>query len=104
NSITARSILVVIPGIKNLLPIKLEGKYLETPNKKGLQKLCRPFQSGRGGGIRTRDPLLPKQMRYQAALRPEDANHNRNFDYLFCNCCNNSSCMIKGARLLLTLI
>ncbi len=26
---------------------------------------------GRGGGIRTRDPLLPKQMRYQAALRPE---------------------------------
>ena len=25
---------------------------------------------GRGGGIRTRDPLLPKQMRYQAALRP----------------------------------
>ena len=27
--------------------------------------------NGRGGGIRTRDPLLPKQMRYQAALRPE---------------------------------
>ncbi len=26
---------------------------------------------GRGGGIRTRDPLLPKQMRYQAALRPD---------------------------------
>ena len=26
---------------------------------------------GRGGGIRTHDPLLPKQMRYQAALRPE---------------------------------
>ena len=29
--------------------------------------------SGRGGGIRTHDPLLPKQMRYQAALRPEEA-------------------------------
>ena len=27
--------------------------------------------NGRGGGIRTRDPLLPKQMRYQAALRPD---------------------------------
>ncbi len=27
---------------------------------------------GRGGGIRTPDPLLPKQMRYQAALRPDD--------------------------------
>ena len=27
--------------------------------------------SGRGGGIRTRDPLHPMQVRYQAALRPE---------------------------------
>ena len=26
---------------------------------------------GRGGGIRTPDPLLPKQMRYQAALNPD---------------------------------
>ncbi len=25
---------------------------------------------GRGGEIRTPDPLFPKQMRYQAALRP----------------------------------
>lgn len=30
-----------------------------------------PPQSGRGDWIRTSDPLLPKQMRYQAALRPE---------------------------------
>ena len=27
---------------------------------------------GRGGEIRTPDPLFPKQMRYQAALRPDD--------------------------------
>src|SRR5882672_619182 len=27
-------------------------------------------KGGRGGVIRTRDPLLPKQMRYQAAPRP----------------------------------
>ena len=27
--------------------------------------------NGRGGEIRTPDPLLPKQMRYQAALRPD---------------------------------
>jgi hypothetical protein len=27
--------------------------------------------AGRGGEIRTPDPLLPKQMRYQAALRPD---------------------------------
>jgi hypothetical protein len=26
---------------------------------------------GRGGRIRTCDPLLPKQMRYRAALRPD---------------------------------
>ena len=30
------------------------------------------LQLGRGGGIRTHDPLFPKQMRYQAALHPEE--------------------------------
>jgi hypothetical protein len=34
-------------------------------------------RNGRGGGIRTPDPLLPKQMRYQTALRP-DCNHHTN--------------------------
>jgi hypothetical protein len=29
--------------------------------------------TGRGGGIRTRDPLHPMQVRYQAALRPDSA-------------------------------
>ena len=29
------------------------------------------FIVGRGGGIRTRDPLHPMQVRYQAALRPD---------------------------------
>ena len=28
---------------------------------------------GRGGGIRTPGPLVPNQMRYQAALRPDGA-------------------------------
>ena len=28
-------------------------------------------EGGRGGGIRTRDLLVPNQLRYQAALRPE---------------------------------
>ena len=27
--------------------------------------------NGRSGGIRTHDPLSPRQMRYQAALRPD---------------------------------
>ena len=29
------------------------------------------FSFGRGGGIRTHDPLPPRQVRYQAALRPD---------------------------------
>jgi hypothetical protein len=33
--------------------------------------LIRCEVNGRGGGIRTPDPLLPKQMRYQATLRPD---------------------------------
>ena len=32
---------------------------------------CIPVKNGRGRGIRTPDPLLPKQMRYQAALCPD---------------------------------
>jgi hypothetical protein len=38
---------------------------------------------GRGGGIRTPDPLLPKQMRYQTALRPDDAFMRLNAGYFF---------------------
>jgi hypothetical protein len=32
---------------------------------------CSKDESGRGDWIRTNDPLLPKQVRYQAALRPD---------------------------------
>jgi hypothetical protein len=40
--------------------------------QKGLARELTPSQfNGRGGGIRTRDPLHPMQVRYQAALRPE---------------------------------
>jgi putative transposase len=31
----------------------------------------RPHKSGRGDWIRTSDPLRPRQVRYQAALRPD---------------------------------
>ena len=37
-------------------------------NKTGQRPVSLFF--GRGGGIRTRDPLHPMQVRYQAALRP----------------------------------
>ncbi len=30
-------------------------------------------KSGRGGGIRTHDHLVPNQVRYRAALRPEQS-------------------------------
>ncbi len=44
--------------------------------------------SGRGGGIRTRDPLHPMQVRYQAALHPDEPkiipenffSHTQKFD------------------------
>ena len=34
------------------------------------------LSNGRRGGIRTRDPLHPMQVRYQAALHAEDRNYN----------------------------
>ena len=33
--------------------------------------LLKTLVNGRGGGIRTPDPLVPNQMRYQTALRPD---------------------------------
>ena len=39
--------------------------------------------NGRDGGIRTRDPLHPMQVRYQAALRPDEALHYRQ---VLCGC------------------
>ena len=40
-------------------------------NRKGFNLLKPLFFLRRGGRIRTYDPLLPKQMRYRAALHPE---------------------------------
>ncbi len=39
-------------------------------------KICRPCDGGRRGGIRTRDPLHPMQVRYQAALHAEALNYS----------------------------
>ncbi len=36
-----------------------------------LRALLENYVNGRGGEIRTPDPLLPKQLRYQAALHPD---------------------------------
>jgi hypothetical protein len=46
---------------------------LRTEMKKGLEKRGLFYFYGRGDRIRTYDPLVPNQMRYQAALRPDTA-------------------------------
>ena len=42
------------------------------------------FRIGRGGGIRTHDPLPPRQMRYQAALRPDDSRTRNSSSFGTC--------------------
>ena len=48
------------------------------PPTHGLEGRCSVhlsyWRAGRGERIRTSDPLLPRQVRYQAALRPEGTN------------------------------
>ncbi len=48
------------------------GKFVSQPCY-SVKLIERKEVDGRGGGIRTPGPLLPKQMRYQAALRPDTA-------------------------------
>ena len=52
---------------------------LSKNDKKIYYQLLLIIKFGRGGEIRTPDPLVPNQMRYQAALRPEQ------FDLYFRN-------------------
>ena len=74
------------PQLRRLLlyPTELRAEH----TKKGSQK--EPFSlNGRGDRIRTYDPLVPNQMRYQTALRPEDLHSNLNscrgnHDALYC--------------------
>ena len=53
-----------------LYPIELQAPRLFIPPLNGLFA-SKYLKNGRGGEIRTPDPLLPKQLRYQAALHPE---------------------------------
>jgi hypothetical protein len=47
------------------------GKRRRAAETRGFNGPSKSSKNGRGGPIRTGDPLLPKQMRYQAAPRPE---------------------------------
>ena len=58
------------PQLRRLLLYPTE---LRTEMKKGLEKRGLFYFYGRGDRIRTYDPLVPNQMRYQAALRPDTA-------------------------------
>jgi hypothetical protein len=46
--------------------------------------LERLAENGRGGGIRTHDHLVPNQVRYQAALRPDFDDCTQSFKVLAC--------------------
>ena len=57
--------------------LSVPARGFQASKKKGLAACAaRPSNIGRSGGIRTRDPLLPKQMRYQAALRSDSSYSN----------------------------
>ena len=45
-------------------------QHFVTPRQLILEQVC-ILEDGRGGRIRTYDPLYPKQVRYQTAPRPE---------------------------------
>ena len=55
-------------GLENRCSIRLSYGRIKT-----VVLLVKVKLAGRGREIRTPDPLLPKQMRYQAALCPADA-------------------------------
>ena len=60
-----------------LLPEAWKAAVLPLHHTRVLHVLYHSFACGRGGGIRTPDPLVPNQMRYQTALRPVPTNSLR---------------------------
>ena len=64
--------IAVLLGLK-ITTLMLFPKTCDTPESYLKAKVI----NGRGGRIRTADPLLPKQMRYQAALHPDKGQDNR---------------------------
>ena len=73
--VTTRS----LDGFQKATPLPPPGwqRILNAPDDDTFRKVVRAYTNGetarvgRGGGIRTPDPLVPNQMRYQAALRPD---------------------------------
>ena len=68
--------LISHPDRECVLPPEATNRHELPPMKRALVTAITNalHLHGRGGGIRTRDPLHPMQVRYQAALHPEDGD------------------------------
>ena len=77
-----RAVALALRGVDTFGDIHLHGTFPRQssyhfsyhPSHTRSKLLIGKGLDGRGGGIRTPDPLLPKQMRYQTALRPDGGN------------------------------
>ena len=58
-------------GVKDGRIVKPRPAKKNSLEAKAAKLLILEAINGRDGGIRTRDPLHPMQVRYQAALRPD---------------------------------
>src|ERR1017187_9488891 len=87
-----------------ILPATKTSTYDFQPILKRLHLLER---IGRGERIRTSDPLRPRQVRYQAALRPDITSFNSTATYNFAAGINRFHCIKtvpKSARISLAIV
>ena len=61
-----------VPGRALKGRCSIQMSYGRSVNRSSVLYAIAAYKSGRGGEIRTPDPLLPKQLRYQAALHPDE--------------------------------
>ncbi len=71
-----REYFVSLPHLLAMIPLSPTGSWEAAGPYIALRRTSHEedvslIKNGRGERIRTSDPLLPKQMRYQAALRPD---------------------------------
>ena len=76
---TDSAVSVIVPTrILSFMAISGAGWIASAQKNRACRQICRPYfmNDGRGERIRTFDPLVPNQMRYQAALRPDSQYSN----------------------------
>ena len=69
---------MTICSARKASPLYGKEPVFDDKNERGLAltQMLALISTGRRGGIRTRDPLHPMQVRYQAALHAEDVHYN----------------------------